>query len=477
MASARPQERRIGRYTICEPIAAGGMAKVCFGRLTGPAGFSRVVAVKSLHAELAVAPEVVAMLLDEARLVARIRHPNVVATLDVLSEDGDIFVVMEYVHGETLSSLVRAARRRDERVPVRIATAIMAGVLDGLHAAHELRAADGDSLGIVHRDVSPQNVLVGTDGLARVLDFGIAKARGRLQTTREGQVKGKLPYMAPEQVRGEAIDRRCDIFAAGAVLWEALTGERLFQAEDEGALLMQVLTADVPPPSRLRADVPPALDAIVARALASDAARRHPNTCALAIELEEQVGIATPREVGAWVERLCGATLAARADRVSALEREAPTAVVAKGTIASDDTVGDETEPDALADEPVRAADLAPPRPRRSSRTAAVAASITVTVVAVVAVAASVSSRSATNANASASVVTPSELEPAPSTSAVAAVSAPDLAPSSPPPANGSADAAAARRLPRAAPRQTPTCSPPYTVDASGIRHWKAGCK
>src|SRR5262245_51026591 len=169
----------IGRYALHGELASGGMATVHLGRLLGPVGFSRTVAIKRLHAQYAQDPEFVSMFLDEARLAARIRHPNVVPTLDVVATSGELFLVMEYVPGESLSRLARAARDRMERMPPRIVSAIMSGVLHGLHAAHEAKSERGEPLGIVHRDVSPQNVLVGTDGVARVLDFGVAKAAGR----------------------------------------------------------------------------------------------------------------------------------------------------------------------------------------------------------------------------------------------------------------------------------------------------------
>ncbi|HSQ67748.1 MAG TPA: serine/threonine-protein kinase, partial [Polyangiaceae bacterium] len=219
--------RVIGRYVLCDAIASGGMATVHLGRLLGPVGFSRTVAIKRLHPHFARDPEFVAMFLDEARLAARIRHPNVVSTLDVVVLQGELFVVMDYVHGEALSKLIRA----NGAVPPPIAASIIAGVLYGLHAAHEAKTDDGAPLHIVHRDISPQNVLVGVDGSARVVDFGVAKAVGRLQTTREGALKGKIAYMSPEQISTDSVDRRTDIYAASVVLWEMLTGKRLYQAD------------------------------------------------------------------------------------------------------------------------------------------------------------------------------------------------------------------------------------------------------
>src|SRR4051812_48938415 len=202
----------IGRYMLDRPIGSGGMATVHLGRLLGPAGFSRTVAIKRLHPQFAKDPEFVTMFLDEARLAARVRHPNVVSTLDVVALDEELFLVMDYVPGETLSRLARELRARGESVPPAIAISILSGVLFGLHAAHDARSESGEVLGIVHRDVSPQNILVGEDGVARVLDFGVAKAAGRASQTEAGLVKGKLAYMSPEQLRGEAIDRRTDVY-------------------------------------------------------------------------------------------------------------------------------------------------------------------------------------------------------------------------------------------------------------------------
>src|SRR3984885_9026799 len=230
-AGARPPPPR--RYVIGDEIAAGGMATVHLGRMRGGGGFARTVAIKRLHAQYAKDPDFFAMLLDEGRLAASIHHPNVVATLDVVASGDDLFVVMEYLHGAPLNTILRDTVRRGERIPPPVAAAIVAGALRGLHAAHEARDAGGALLGVVHRDVSPQNILVGVDGTARVLDFGIAKARGRAHATATGQIKGKFAYMPPEQLHGEELDRRADVYAAGVVLWESLVGGRLFLGTDK----------------------------------------------------------------------------------------------------------------------------------------------------------------------------------------------------------------------------------------------------
>lgn len=320
MSSGAGDSSVVGRYTICDAIASGGMATVYFGRLRGPAGFSRTVAIKRLHPEFAESPELVAALLDEARLVSRIQHPNVVAPLDVVAETGRLLLVMEYIHGASLSQLMRRDRRW-EPVPVPIAAAILIGALRGLHAAHEAKGEEGEPLGIVHRDVSPQNILVGVDGMARVVDFGVAKARGRLQTTREGQIKGKLAYMAPEQIRHGEVSRRSDVFAAGIVLWEALTGSRLFRGDNEGQVLSNVLSAVIEPPSTIRSQLPEGIDELVMRALAREPDERFATAKEFADAIEAAVDAASASTVGEWVKERARETLEHRAELRTAIER------------------------------------------------------------------------------------------------------------------------------------------------------------
>ncbi|HEY1533185.1 MAG TPA: serine/threonine-protein kinase, partial [Polyangiaceae bacterium] len=253
----------IGRYALYDEIAAGGMAKVHLGRLLGPVGFARTVAIKRLHQQYARDPEFVSMFLDEARLAGRIRHPHVVSTFDVVALSGELFLVMDYVHGVSLSKLVRTVLTQQKRIPVDVLASIMVGALHGLHAAHEARSERGQPLGIVHRDVSPQNIMVGSDGMARVLDFGVAKASWRIQTTRDGQLKGKLSYMAPEQVNGGEIGPWTDVYSAAIVFWEGLTNQRLFNNGDSAAILGRFTkTQPIVPPSAHNDQVSPTLDAI-----------------------------------------------------------------------------------------------------------------------------------------------------------------------------------------------------------------------
>ncbi|WP_437802914.1 serine/threonine-protein kinase [Sorangium sp. So ce693] len=320
MAPAQERERRtLDRYTLHGVIASGGMASVHFGRLVGAHGFARTVAIKRLHPQFARDPEFSSMLLDEARLAVRIRHPNVVTTLDSVQADDELFVVMEYIAGESLSSLLREAGRRGAQVPQPIGSAIIAGALAGLHAAHEATDEEGAALQIVHRDVSPQNLLVGEDGIARVLDFGIARAAVRSQVSRVGQLKGKLSYMAPEQLRGAPLTRRADIYAASVVLWEVLTGRRLFTGECDAEIFGRILEGVVQPPSAY-GDVPKALDEVVLRGLDRDPSRRYATALEMAAALEEALPPASPRAVGAWVETTAGTLLEARAKSLAAIE-------------------------------------------------------------------------------------------------------------------------------------------------------------
>ena len=314
--------RLVGRYMVHRCIAAGGMATVHLGRLIGAAGFSRTVAVKRLHDDYARDPEFVAMLLDEARLTSTIRHPNVVPTLDVVAEEDELLVVMEYVEGDSLASLQRLALAAGERIPVPLAASVVAQALHGLHAAHEARDKNGAPLGIVHRDVSPQNILVGTDGLARVLDFGIAKAASRASATGDGQLKGKTAYMAPEQLQHGAVDRRTDVFAAAIVFWELLAGRRLFFADAPSETIARVLNEPIDSPRRWAPDVPTELALVTMRGLERDPDGRFDTAEEMALAIEDAVALPRAKEIGAWVSRVAASSIASRAEMVREVERE-----------------------------------------------------------------------------------------------------------------------------------------------------------
>jgi serine/threonine-protein kinase len=314
-------------------IAAGGMATVHFGRLSGVGGFSRTVAIKRLHPQYANDPEFVAMFLDEARLAARIRHPNVVPTLDVIANDGELFLVLEYVQGESLAKLLRSVRGMMTFADTRVLATIMAGVLHGLNAAHEAVSEQGEPLNIVHRDVSPQNILVGVDGVARLLDFGVARAVGRLQTTRQGQLKGKIAYMSPEQLHNLPVTRQSDAYSAAVVAWEAMTGQRLFTGDNQAAVAASVLRDPVRPPSQMAPHVPLSIDRVIMRGLERDPARRYASAREMALDLERSSGVAPASEVGAWVESLARDELSRRAIRIAEIE-SASSSVSSRRTLA-----------------------------------------------------------------------------------------------------------------------------------------------
>jgi serine/threonine-protein kinase len=310
----------VDRYFLFREIAAGGMASIHLARLLGPVGFGRTVAVKRLHPQYIREPAFVAMFVDEAHIMTSIRHPNVVPILDVVGAPGHLFLVMEYVHGEPIHRLIAAARAKESAIPPSIVSAIGVNLLEGLHAAHEASGPGGKPLGIVHRDVSPQNVLVGTDGLARVLDFGIAKAASQLQdTTAEGGHKGKVRYMAPEQLDGGAADRRADVWASGVVLWELLARARLFDGESDGDVVKRVTGMPIPKPSTV-STASGAMDDVILTSLARDPGQRYSSARAMALALEAACPPASPREVSEWLERLAGPVLRERQKIVDELE-------------------------------------------------------------------------------------------------------------------------------------------------------------
>ena len=292
------------RYRIHDQIASGGMSTVHRGELVGARGVIRMVAMKRLHTHLARDPEFVAMFLDEARIASRIRHPNVVATIDLVTEGPEVFVVMEYVEGETLARLVRMSVQSRRAVPPRITAGIFVAMLEGLHAAHETLDERGHPLGIVHRDLAPTNVLVGVDGFARLLDFGVAKAAGRSSETPPGMIKGRLAYMAPEQLLGQPVDRRSDTYSATVVLWETLVGRRLRPGRTVGEVVKAALEDASTPPSLERPSLGTRFDAIVARGLARDPALRFQTARQLADAIANAAEPATASVIGEWMAAL-----------------------------------------------------------------------------------------------------------------------------------------------------------------------------
>jgi serine/threonine-protein kinase len=250
------------------------MGTVYLGRLLSN-GEARIVAMKVLHPHLASNADMVAMFLDEARVATRLRHPNLVRVIDMDLVGEELVIVMEYVEGTTLGAMQSAQRQRGQYLPIGVSVRILCDALAGLEEVHGLKDEKGEPLGLVHRDASPHNLLVGSDGIARVTDFGVALAVGRLAFTRpDGTVKGKLQYLAPEQVARRPLDRRVDVFAAGIVLWECLTGERLFEAASEAETVTRVLRDPISPPSMHRPEVSTELDETCLRALERDPDRR-----------------------------------------------------------------------------------------------------------------------------------------------------------------------------------------------------------
>jgi len=310
----------LGRYEVLGAIASGGMATVYLARLRGLAGFEREVALKLTHGHLRDEPDFVTALMDEARLAGRIRHQNVVSVLDVDVSPAGVFIVMDYVDGDSLARLLRSLRKQELRMPLGVSLRILDDTLAGLHAAHELRDADGSRLELVHRDVSPHNILVATDGVARLADFGIARATSRLSHTNTGLVKGKAAYMSPEQARGEAIDRRADVWAAGVVAWEMITGKRLFEADNDAAVLFKVTRERPMRVARLCPEVPRAIDEAVAKALEPDVDQRFDTAEAFADALSlaaEQNGLKVDhREVRRAIEPILLPLLQKRRERI-----------------------------------------------------------------------------------------------------------------------------------------------------------------
>jgi eukaryotic-like serine/threonine-protein kinase len=304
----------LDRYELVCPLAEGGMAEIWIARLRGKHGLDTLFAVKVLSQRLADEPEARKMLLDEARIAARIRHPHVASIIELGEVEGTPYLVLEWVLGESLSVLRRAVAETGRPFPARMALTLLAHASAGLHAAHELTDDDGTRLGVVHRDVSPQNILVGAAGDVKVIDFGIAKAKRRLvETTRHGDIKGKLQYMAPEQLGKDEVDRRADVWAIGAVLHQLLTGRAPFSGHDELSTMRMLLARERP--ARIEG-LSPELARILDSTLAPDPDERFHTAEELSHALEQAAhvegGMATPREVGRFCEGLVGPRLAQR---------------------------------------------------------------------------------------------------------------------------------------------------------------------
>ncbi len=313
----------LGRYELLLPIAQGGMASVWAARLKGSRGFQKMVAIKTMLPGLIDDPQFERMFLDEASLASQVHHPHVIEIMDLGEQDRVLYIVMEWVDGEPLSVILKyAASRGGMPLPIAVHVAIQA--CRGLHAAHELRDDSGVIVGLVHRDVSPQNVLLTYDGVVKVVDFGVAKVTNRAQgETRAGQLKGKIAYMSPEQLRGDKIDRRTDVFAMGILLYMMTTGRHPFRGDDEPSTIRQI-SSDEPAvlPSTLIANYPPALEQILMQALAKDPAKRYPTANDIVVALSRAMPPSTDEEVTAFLRTLLPDRLEKRKAMIkSALEQ------------------------------------------------------------------------------------------------------------------------------------------------------------
>ena len=277
--------KMFGRYQVLRPLAMGGMAEVLLARSFGVKGFERYVVIKRIRVENGDDQNAVEMFLDEARLVASLHHRNVVQVHDVGEEDGKYFFAMEYVHGEDLRTLLKHVKDQKETLPLEQAITVAAAAAAGLHHAHEQVGPDREPLGIVHRDVSPGNILLGFDGDVKVVDFGIAKT-ARTVETQVGETKGKLGYMSPEQCRAQPIDRRTDIYLLGICMYEMVTVRRLFKGVSRYDTMQSIVAGEFSPPSKYRKDLPPELEAIIMKALAVKPEDRYATADEVRIDLE-----------------------------------------------------------------------------------------------------------------------------------------------------------------------------------------------
>lgn len=503
--------RSVGRYFMFDAFARGGMATVHLGRLDVSPGVSRLVAIKRLDRAYDVGGELAARLREEARVLSRVRHPNVVPVLDVVESPSELCLVLEYVHGTSLAALIEEASSLGERLPRPVVVAILCDVLRGLAAAHDAKGADGASLALVHRDVSPQNILVGADGAGRLLDFGVAKAHGRSKLTATGTTLGKVVYMSPEQRRALPLTGRSDLYGVGVVLWECLTGRPFTEALERPSA--------PPPPSAIVSDVPAALDAIVQRALAVDVARRYGTAEEMAQELADACPLASELEVSRLLERLGGDDLERRSALVTKVEAwKAPLAPAPEHSEppspasepppepppppASSPPLTLDVETDASLSRTVLV--RRPPRARTSSMVAALGVSVLVAVVAILSFARAPQPPMArANATAIARVAAPGALVPikaapeAASPPALATLTRAAFGPndaevavddvaatdssrgaSTAPRARGPVPVVKARkpRAPSRAAGATNACEVPFTFDDDGRKRYKPEC-
>lgn len=466
--------RTLGRYEVGPPLASGGMGLVCLGKLRGPFGYERVVALKRLHPHLSTDPDALTMAVDEARLGGLVHHKSLVPIVDVVREDGETVLVCEYVHGPSLAELMAIMKRRGEKLPTPVAVALVASVLEGLEALHDARDPEGHPLRVVHRDVSPHNVLVAPDGTAKLSDFGIATHALKRHATLDGQVRGKATYMAPEQLAGKAVDARADLFAVGVMLWELLTGARLFANIDDDR------PAEAPRPSDRGAGTS-ALDEVVARALTTSREARFESASLMLEALLEAQPAASARAVRTQLDAVLGPW---RDERRALLD-----------ALAATGSSGDErkTEPTRPARPAVgRPAADAPhqsqPPPRRLQR-AWLMVLVPLALVASWGWArprqerAASSTPTATPTPTSTSTPTPtaaSTSTPTPTPTSTSTPTPKSTSTTAPTPTSASTPTATAKRAapppPAASSRAKPSCDPPFVVDREGVKQFRPEC-
>jgi hypothetical protein len=302
-----PAGTRFGDFVTVRPLAAGGMAELYLAARRSPAGPAELVAIKRMLPHLGWDPEFVRMFLEEVRIAASLQHPNIVRVVDFGVGEGGHYLAMEYLHGRTLRAVQRSIREHGP-LPLSFAVGTVIEVAVGLHAAHEHRDTDGNPVEVVHRDVSPSNVMVAFDGRVKLLDFGIARVTEQTQQTRAGTLKGKVGYMSPEQCRGERVDRRSDVFGLGILLYELTVGRRAFYADNDYAVIGKVADGDYMRPGRAVEGFPAALEAVIARALEVEAERRYPTAAVLVEELQRfaagaRLDVEAPGRAGVLAQR------------------------------------------------------------------------------------------------------------------------------------------------------------------------------
>lgn len=299
---------RFGKYVLHERIAAGGMAEVFAGSMSGDSGFERAVAIKRILPALNQDAEFVRMLVDEAKIAVQLSHSNIAQVLDLGCHEGSYFIAMEFVDGTDFRSILERERTRGRAVPVSIACHVAMKVAEALDHAHRATGKEGEPLGVIHRDISPQNVMLSYEGEVKVVDFGLAKAAGRVTETQSGVVKGKLAYLSPQQALGEPIDHRSDIYSLGLVLYELLTGQRMFDFPSDIDTVLAVQRSEVTPLRQVAPHLPRHLEAIVSRAVERDPDLRYPTAMQLHDDLEvfiyEANELVTRQHVAAYVGAL-----------------------------------------------------------------------------------------------------------------------------------------------------------------------------